>query len=108
MPRSPSAPTLRSCNCAWRAGNCEPLARRYNRVVISRLLVLLVLAPLPAWSGAWDAHSVAGWVLRSGGAVRLAGGEYLRDLSLLTLGNLPHSGIVLSGTLVEPEQLDRI
>ena len=76
--------------------------------MISRLLVLLVLAALPAWSGAWDARSVAGWVLRSGGAVRLAGGEYLRDLSLLPAGNLTITGIDFTGTLVEPEQLDRI
>ena len=51
--------------------------------------------------------TVAEWVVRSGGAVGI-NGAFIRDLAEIPAGNWSITALDFTGTLIEPEQLERI
>ena len=83
----------------------------HNVVVVSiSKLALFFLAPALAFGAdSWTERPIAEWVLRLGGSVGLNHqAAKINDLAALPSGPFVISSLDFTGTLVEPEQLERI
>src|SRR5215470_575656 len=82
----------------------------YIMTFVRRAWILICVAALVAIAAfAQAGQQPAVWVLRQGGAVALDGGRaWISDLADLPGGPLHVTGIDLSGTHINPEDLERI